>query len=75
MLVLTYVLIEYRDITNRDEYLFANSEAMKMQVQSFFEETEENWPHILRKYAVEANMVLKGGIKTTLPPETPNFVK
>eukprot|EP00826_Nyctotherus_ovalis_P049399 TRINITY_DN5972_c0_g1_i1.p1 TRINITY_DN5972_c0_g1~~TRINITY_DN5972_c0_g1_i1.p1 ORF type:complete len:189 (+),score=71.04 TRINITY_DN5972_c0_g1_i1:1071-1637(+) len=65
---------ESRNISTRDNYLFTNSEAMKMQEKTLFEETSENWMHLLKNYAAEAELFAKNP-KALLPPDTPNFVK
>ncbi len=64
-----------RNITNKDSYIFANSEAMKMQEGTVFAATKENWPHLLQKYQAEAAAFAKGGKKAALPAGAPAFIK
>ena len=45
-----------------------------MKDKTLFEETDENWPHLLKDYAMEAGLLAKNS-KATLPPGTPAFVK
>ncbi len=64
-----------RNLSNREKYIFGNSEAMRAQAGTLFESTAENWPHLLQKYAAEAEMVAKAGKKAVLPPDAPAFIR
>ena len=65
----------YRNVNSREKYLFANSEAARMQQGTIFAAKEENWPHLLQKYSAEAEALAKGGKKAVLPPDAPAFLK
>ena len=78
--ILFCLFVIYRDktrsnINNKKDYLFANSEAMKMQPKTLFESTPENWPHLLLKYKSELEAMTKGKKKGVLPPGAPTFLK
>eukprot|EP00830_Metopus_es_P016401 TRINITY_DN5066_c0_g1_i1.p1 TRINITY_DN5066_c0_g1~~TRINITY_DN5066_c0_g1_i1.p1 ORF type:complete len:483 (+),score=91.78 TRINITY_DN5066_c0_g1_i1:3-1451(+) len=64
----------YININSKQNYLFANSEAMKMQEKTLFAPTGENWPHLLAKYTKEIEE-MNNNKKKIPPPGAPAFLK
>ena len=57
------------------KYLFACSEAMRMQEGTIYEANAENWPQLLTKYKAELEIMAKSKKKGVLPPGAPAFLK
>ncbi len=68
-------LILRSSINNRQQHLCASAEAMKMQTQTMFAATAENWPHLLEKHSAELALIAKSKKKGYLPPGAPTFLK